>query len=85
MKSSLDHILQSITSAAQPFIGKYEMNDMPDPALSLSLPNEVRTGANFFAFQKTFEGRFTWDVFFDSKSASTPSLDRECSLRFLSV
>lgn len=43
---------------------------LPSPALTVQLSNEIQTGANFWAFQKTFSGNFSFDVFFDS--ASTP-------------
>lgn len=39
-----------------------------DPALLFKLPNEIRSGATLFGFQKVYEGIWSFDIFFDSKS-----------------
>ncbi|KAN0061667.1 Processing alpha glucosidase I [Thecaphora frezii] len=59
-------VVQSIQSLAR----DYPTHDMPAPWLSIQLSDYVEPGSNFFAFQKTFTGNFTFDVFFDS--AATP-------------
>ncbi|GAC93457.1 mannosyl-oligosaccharide glucosidase [Pseudozyma hubeiensis SY62] len=47
---------------------------MPDPALTLSLSDQVAPGSTIFAVQKSFTGNFTFDIFYDS--ASTPKGER---------
>jgi mannosyl-oligosaccharide glucosidase len=42
---------------------------VPDPAFVLQLADEVYFGSNLFAVQKTFDGPFQFDVFFESASA----------------
>lgn len=41
----------------------------PDPSFVLQLPDEIYTGSNLFAVQKSFEGEFQFDIFFESASA----------------
>lgn len=40
----------------------------PDPSYTLQLPNEAMLGSNLFAVQKTFDGPFQFDVYFESAS-----------------
>lgn len=62
-----DIILQDIVKAAQEKIARHGQDSPPDPAILFSLPNEVRTGANFYAFQRTYEHPFSVDVFYETK------------------
>ncbi|KAK4048339.1 Processing alpha glucosidase I [Microbotryomycetes sp. JL201] len=50
-------------------IKPYGQANPPDPALLYQLPNEVRSGANLYGFQKTYEGTWSVDVYFDSVEA----------------
>ncbi|KAM0791195.1 hypothetical protein ACM66B_005677 [Microbotryomycetes sp. NB124-2] len=50
-------------------IKPYGQADPPDPALLYQLPNEVRSGANMYGFQKTYEGTWSVDIYFDSVEA----------------
>lgn len=63
-----DVVLQDIVKAAQDKIKVHGQDSPPDPAILFSLPNEVRTGANFYAFQKTYEHAFSVDVFYETKA-----------------
>jgi len=49
---------------------------VPDPAFVLQVADEVYFGSNLYAVQKTFEGPFQFDVFFESASAKQ-KLSRE--------
>ena len=42
---------------------------LPDPSFVLQLPDEVYTGSNLYAIQKSFDGGFQFDVFFESGSS----------------
>lgn len=42
----------------------------PDPSFLFQLPNEVRSSSNLFAVQKTFDGEFQFDIFFESSSTN---------------
>lgn len=63
-----DFILNQANERFKPILDKYGQQDLPDPALLLSLTNEVAYGSNLFAIQKTYEGAFKLDVYFDSGS-----------------
>ncbi|KAK0542742.1 Processing alpha glucosidase I [Tilletia horrida] len=63
-------ILTSMNSKLKALAEKYGEENMPSPAFTMLLPNDVMSGANFFAAQKVFAGEFSFDVFFDP--ASTP-------------
>ena len=45
------------------------MTDPPDPSFTLQLSDETPSGSNVFAIQKFFDGKFQFDVFFESRSA----------------
>lgn len=51
----------------------------PDPALLFQLPDEIRYGANLYGFQRTYEGTWSVDIYFDSASV-TQKFSRKCSL-----
>lgn len=67
--------MNTFMPGVQSVVDRYPDNP-PDPALLFALPNEVRSGANLFAFQKTYEGAWSVDVFYDSLSVPG-SLDSE--------
>ncbi|KAJ7098151.1 glycoside hydrolase [Mycena belliarum] len=64
-------LLQSIIKRAQDILLPYKdaTAGPPDPAFVLQLPDEVYTGSNLYAVQKSFDGKFQFDVFFESKSS----------------
>jgi mannosyl-oligosaccharide glucosidase len=64
-----DILLQEIVKGAQEKVKRHGQDSPPDPAILFSLPNELHTGANFFAFERTYEGPFSLDVFYDTSSA----------------
>lgn len=41
----------------------------PDPSFTLQLSDETLSANNLLAFQKFFDGKFQFDVFYESKSA----------------
>lgn len=45
------------------------MTQTPDPSFTLQLSDETFSGSNLFAIQKFFDGKFQFDVFFESRSA----------------
>ncbi|KAG8961017.1 Processing alpha glucosidase I [Tulasnella sp. 419] len=69
-----EYLTQAIVKHAQPQVDKYKDDEMgytklPDPSFILTLPNTAQASSNFYAFQKTFDGAFQFDVFFESSSA----------------
>ncbi|EIN07794.1 glycoside hydrolase [Punctularia strigosozonata HHB-11173 SS5] len=70
-----DYIMQDIITHAQPILDRYKSSAQttgyPAPAFLLQLSDEVLTSSNVYAVQKTFEGPFEFDVFFESKSAGS--------------
>lgn len=62
-------LLHEIVTAAKEKVARYGQNSPPDPAILFSLPNEFRSGSNFYAFQKTHEDDFAVDIFYDSQSS----------------
>ncbi|KAL4074525.1 glycoside hydrolase family 63 protein [Scleroderma yunnanense] len=66
-------ILQSLLGRASPLAEKYRQADpAPDPSFVLQLPDEAVTASNLYAIQKSFDGEFQFDVFF--QSGSTPQI-----------
>jgi mannosyl-oligosaccharide glucosidase len=65
--------MNDVITHAQPILEKYkataQTTGYPAPAFLLQLSDEVLSGSNVYAVQKTFEGPFEFDVFFESKSA----------------
>ncbi|KAJ7470519.1 glycoside hydrolase [Mycena latifolia] len=64
-------ILQNIIKRAQEIILPYRdaTAGPPDPSFVLQLPDEIYTGSNLYAVQKSFDGEFQFDVFFESASS----------------
>ncbi|KAK4053895.1 Processing alpha glucosidase I [Microbotryomycetes sp. JL221] len=61
-----------INENSHEIIKPFGQADPPDPALLYQLPNEVRTGANMYGFQRTYEGEWSVDIYFDSQEAEGP-------------
>lgn len=66
-----DLILNALIDRARDIIVPYQdpAKDLPDPSFVLQLPDEVYTGSNLYAIQKSFDGRFQFDVYFESGSS----------------
>ncbi|THH15032.1 hypothetical protein EW146_g5398 [Bondarzewia mesenterica] len=64
-------IIQDILKRAQDALVPYQnpAGGAPDPSFVLQLGDETLSGSNLFAVQKSFDGKFQFDVFFESKSA----------------
>ncbi|KAF7322776.1 Mannosyl-oligosaccharide glucosidase [Mycena chlorophos] len=64
-------LLQNVIKHAQEAIAPYKdsATGPPEPSFVLQLSDEAYTGSNLYAIQKTFEGEFQFDVFFESASA----------------
>lgn len=57
----------------QTVVNKY--GSETDPALLFKLPNEIRSSATLFGFQKVYEGVWSFDIYFDSNSVLGSKLD----------
>jgi hypothetical protein len=68
---SKEAILQSIIRRAQGIVQAHNdpIKGPPDPAFALQLPDEIYTGSNLYAIQKSFDGPFQFDVLFESASS----------------
>jgi hypothetical protein len=73
---SVDVFLNAITSRYREISPSYGNDKLLDPAVLLTLPDEVRYGANLFGFQKVYEGTWAVDIFFEP-SNSKSQLDSE--------
>jgi hypothetical protein len=69
--SHTDVILQDVIGHARPILQPYQdgASGPPDPSFVLQLSNEILSGSNLYAVQKTFDGTFQFDVFYESASA----------------
>ncbi|KAG0149919.1 hypothetical protein CROQUDRAFT_652883 [Cronartium quercuum f. sp. fusiforme G11] len=67
------HIMTAISENIQGLVERYTKENLPEPAITLALPNEIRYGSNLYAIQKTYEAPFELDIFFDGDGA--PKLD----------
>jgi hypothetical protein len=63
-------IIQNIIERGGPIVKKYVDPTIgpPEPSFVLQLSDDVYTGSNLYAVQKMFEGKFQFDVFFESGS-----------------
>ncbi|GJJ12478.1 hypothetical protein Clacol_006720 [Clathrus columnatus] len=63
-------IISSLMTAAQNILKPYQQSEipLPDPSFLFQLPNEVHSMSNLFAIQKTYDGKFQFDIFFESSS-----------------
>ncbi|PPR04967.1 hypothetical protein CVT24_010425 [Panaeolus cyanescens] len=62
MKALIERAREAIAPYQDPSVG------IPDPSFLLQLPDDVYTGSNLYAFQKSFDGPFQFDVLYDSAS-----------------
>jgi len=62
----MKEIAENAGNVMQDFKGS---NSAPDPSFTLQLSDETLSGNNLLAFQKFFDGRFQFDVFYESRSA----------------
>lgn len=69
-----EFIMAKVQEHAQKLIVKYQdpSRGPPDPSFVLQLPDETLSGSNLYAIQKSFDGPFQFDVFFESASAKQP-------------
>ncbi|EUC62183.1 mannosyl-oligosaccharide glucosidase [Rhizoctonia solani AG-3 Rhs1AP] len=65
----LKNIIDHATTVIKPF--NEDKQNPPDPAFVLEFEDEVRSGSNLYAVQKTFDGPFSFDVYYQSGSAGT--------------
>ncbi|CAE7193650.1 unnamed protein product [Rhizoctonia solani] len=63
----LKNIIDHATTVIKPY--NEDKQNPPDPAFVLALEDEVRSGSNLYAVQKTFNGPFSFDVYYQSGSA----------------
>jgi mannosyl-oligosaccharide glucosidase len=63
-----DILVNAIATKFRTTVAPYEQPSLPHPGYALTLPNEVYSGSNLFAIQKTFDGAFHFDILFDSGS-----------------
>jgi mannosyl-oligosaccharide glucosidase len=63
--------MKALTDRARDVITPYQdpSKGLPDPSFVLQLPDEVYTGSNLYAIQKSFDGGFQFDIFFESGSS----------------
>ncbi|TFY83454.1 hypothetical protein EWM64_g561 [Hericium alpestre] len=93
-----EFILQDVLQHAKAILPAYQSNpgSYPDPSYVLQLSNDALSGSNLFAVQKSFDGKFQFDVLFESKSAKQklsstvldegiPALAEAYRVRFQSV
>ncbi|KAJ2933986.1 hypothetical protein H1R20_g3111, partial [Candolleomyces eurysporus] len=75
-----DHVLKTVVDRFREVVTRYQAPALPDPSFILTLPDDVYTNSNLFAVQKTFDGPFQFDIFFESASAkqklSSTTLDQ---------
>ncbi|KAI0287922.1 glycoside hydrolase family 63 protein [Russula brevipes] len=62
----MQDLVQNAGKALEDFKDK---NNLPDPSFTLQLSDETLSGSNLLAFQKFFDGKFQFDVFYESRSA----------------
>ncbi|GAA5872836.1 hypothetical protein JCM8547_005716 [Rhodosporidiobolus lusitaniae] len=62
-------LINIIRHSSEQLVKQYGTQSPPDPAIVFALPNEVRAGAGLFGFQKTYQGRWGVDIFYESDEA----------------
>lgn len=63
----MDTLLKHANQAIAPYQDPQGM--APDPSFVLQLPDEVYSSSNLYGIQKSFDGEFSFDVYFESASA----------------
>jgi mannosyl-oligosaccharide glucosidase len=66
----MDQIFARTNEILEPFRSQDYKGKVPSPAFTLQVSNSIQTGSNLFAVQKTFDGPFQFDVFYESVSAN---------------
>ncbi|KAI5305576.1 hypothetical protein KEM56_004001 [Ascosphaera pollenicola] len=61
--------LQSVISG---YLEKYGRENIPPPPQMFTIPNSVEEDGNIYYIQKTFSGKFEFDILFSSASAEKP-------------
>lgn len=76
MWQAKEPILQNIIKQAQETLNSYRDPTMgaPEPSFVLRLTDDIYTGSNLYAIQKSFEGEFSFDVFFESAASKDQKL-----------
>ncbi|KAI0003238.1 glycoside hydrolase [Russula compacta] len=66
-----DLIMRDLAQNAEKAIKdvKAANNFAPDPSFTLQLSDETLSGSNLLAFQKFFDGKFQFDIFYESRSS----------------
>ncbi|KAI9463402.1 glycoside hydrolase [Russula earlei] len=64
----IDDLVQNAGNAVR---GVKEADSVPHPSFTLQLSDETLSGNNLLAFQKSFDGEFQFDIFYESRSART--------------
>jgi len=66
----MDDISARAGEILEPFRSQEHRDNVPNPAFSLQVSNSVQPGSNLYAVQKTFNGPFQFDVFYESATAN---------------
>jgi len=66
----MDDISARAGKVLEPFRSQEHRGNVPSPAFSLQVSNSVQPGSNLYAVQKTFNGPFQFDVFYESATAN---------------
>jgi mannosyl-oligosaccharide glucosidase len=70
MNRELEFIMKDLVQNARKAVKDVKASDqIPHPSSTLHLSDETLSGSNLFAIQKLFDGKFQFDVFFESRSA----------------
>jgi mannosyl-oligosaccharide glucosidase len=64
-----EFIMKEIAENAGNILRDVKGSDSPDPSFTLQLSDETLSANNLLAFQKLFDGKFQFDVFYESRSA----------------
>lgn len=64
-----EFIMKEIAENAGNVLQEIKGSDSPDPSFTLQLSDETLSANNLLAFQKFFDGKFQFDVFYESRSA----------------
>lgn len=64
-----EFIMKEIAENAGNAMQNVKGSDAPDPSFTLQLSDETLSANNLLAFQKFFDGKFQFDVFYETRSA----------------
>lgn len=69
-----EYIMEDVFARAgkilEPFKSQENQGNVPSPAFSLQVSNVIQPESNLYAIQKTFNGPFQFDIFYESASAN---------------